>query len=62
MEALFLVLCGFELTWFGRRALMGGTAAVLVAAALAGAALILITDTPTNHEEALPSQQHEHGE
>ena len=35
-EALFLVVCGFELTRFGRRALVGDLATLLVAAALAG--------------------------
>jgi hypothetical protein len=38
VEALFLVVCGFELAWFGRRALAGDSAAVLAAAALAGGA------------------------
>jgi hypothetical protein len=57
VEALFLVVCGFELAWFGRRALAGGSAAVLAAAVLAGAALIRIGDAPTHHEEAPPSQE-----
>ncbi len=58
-EALFLVVCGFEFTWFGRRALLGGLATVLVAAALARAALILIGGEPTHHEEVAPSWQHD---
>jgi hypothetical protein len=53
------VVCGFEFTWFGRRALLGGLATVLVAAALARAALILIGGEPTHHEEVAPSQQHD---
>lgn len=50
------MVCGFELTRFGRRALVGGLATVLVAA-LAGAALILIGGEPTHHEKVAPSQQ-----
>jgi uncharacterized membrane protein YfcA len=59
VEALFLVVCGFELTGFGRRALVGGLATVLVEAALAGAALILGGGEPTHHEVVAPSQQHD---
>jgi hypothetical protein len=57
-EALFLVVYGFELTWFGRRALVGCLATVLVVA-LAGAALILIGGEPTHHKKVAPSQQHD---
>jgi hypothetical protein len=58
-QALFLVVCGFELTGFERRPLVGGLATVLVEAALAGTALILVGDEPTHYEEVAPSQRHD---
>lgn len=63
LEALFLVLCAFELiTGFGRRALAIGVAAVLAIAGLA-AALILLGAAPADHDspESSPPQE-QHGE
>ena len=59
LEALFLVLCGFELfAGFGRRALTGGIVGVLVAAGLA-TGLILLGAAPGVHHEEGPAQQHD---
>lgn len=61
LEALFLVLCAFELiTGFGRRALAIGVAAVLATAGLA-TALILLGAAPAADNDGPESspQQHE---
>ena len=61
LEALFLVVCGFELvSSFGRRVLAVGMAGVVAAAGLA-AALNLLGAAPAEHhggEEPAPSQEH----
>lgn len=60
LEALFLVLCAFELaSGFGRRALITGVPAVLGAAGLASA-LILLGVAPAGHhgDEPSPSDHH----
>lgn len=57
LEALFLVLCGFEFfAGFGRRALAGGIAGVLVVAGLA-TGLILLGAAPGAHQEEGPAQE-----
>lgn len=58
LEALFLVVCAFELAArFRRRALTVALAAVLAAAVLA-AALILLGAAPAEHDEPAPARQH----
>ena len=58
LEALFFVVCAFELAArFGRRALAVGVVAVLTAAVLA-VALILLGAAPADHDGPAPSQQH----
>ena len=66
LEALFLVLCAFELVAvYGRRALAIGTAAVLTVAGLAAALVPLGVAGPTDHDgahddpEPMPSQHHD---
>ncbi len=66
LEALFLVLCAFELvTGFGRMALSIGIAAVLTMAGLAAALVPLGVAGPTDHDgahddpEPMPSQHHD---
>lgn len=61
LEALFLVLCGFELfDRFGRRALAIGMAAVLATAALAtGLILFGVASGDETEHEPSPSRHHE---
>ena len=60
LEALFLVLCAFELgAGFGRRALIIGVAVVLAAAGLA-AGLILLGVAPAGDHGAEPSLSGQH--
>lgn len=61
LEALFLVLCAFELVaGFGRRALAMGVAAVLATAGLAVALILLgVASGDETRHESPPSQHHD---